>query len=311
MSYLRTILVATTALTLVTSQADAATIASVMNGGIRIISLYGDIIPGDNETFRSIINQGSYPTVVDLNSPGGELRDSLMIGEMVKSNGYYTHVGPNVVCASGCAYIWIAGVQRQVGMNAHIGFHGAFDYNKETTSDGNAVLGAYLGSLGFNFGVIAKLTAPKPDDMLWLTAELATNLGITYYFDSPSSTTTTVVRSNPSQTEVTPGDVADWASMGEWIQTASRKTVTQAIALASDIQVRFPATNVSVFMSNQSGWYVVALGPYAHAQGLRDKLVAQGDIPSDSIVRTGAHFAAFEWGNSKHWISINHSVPIS
>jgi hypothetical protein len=211
-----------------------------------------------------------------------------MIGQTIRNNGFSTHVGADVVCASGCAFIWIAGVPRYVGENAHLGFHGAFDYNKKTTSDGNAVLGAYLSGLGFSYGTIARLTAPSPDDMLWMTTELSTELGITWAWESEMKNPP-VARNDPPVDNRS----IDWSQYGTWIQIASRSNLSQAREIATQMRAENPDISdyINIFTSS-NGYYAVAFGPVrtdAH-KILSSWFSTGGIVPSDSFVTSGRHY---------------------
>ena len=94
-----------------------------------------------------------------------------------------------------------------------------------------------------------------------------------------------------------PASVAEnWASYGEWIQAASRKPVSEATRLAAGIHQQVRSTFV---FASDSGWYIVALGPYATgtAAAARDRLISVGAIPKDSQIKTGAHFGSLVWGD--------------
>ena len=59
-------------------------------------------------------------------------------------------------------YIWLAGVERAAYSDASIGFHSAVNTkNSENSGVGNAVLGAYLSRLGFNYDAIIYRTQTK------------------------------------------------------------------------------------------------------------------------------------------------------
>jgi hypothetical protein len=76
--------------------------------------------------------------------------------------------------------IWIAGTERIVFKNdSRVGFHAAYN-----PSDGqehgatNALIGAYLTRLGFNYSAVVYLTSAAPDEMEWLDDGTAKKYGI-------------------------------------------------------------------------------------------------------------------------------------
>jgi len=122
-----------------------------------------------------------FALTVHLDSPGGAVKEAIQIGEFIRKEKFNTFVNEQVVCASACGLIWLAGNKRYAHVVAHIGFHAVFDGNdkdKKTSSSGNAIVGAYLGSLGFNYNAIAYLTMAPTDKMEWLSANIAKNYGI-------------------------------------------------------------------------------------------------------------------------------------
>jgi hypothetical protein len=99
----------------------------------------------------------------------------------------------------------------------------------------------------------------------------------------------------PSPT-VPQGIQAHWADFGEWIQIASRATLTDAIHFAARVQTHVPNT---VVFSSDRGWFAVAVGPYAYGTGgsaLRQLLNA--GVPGDSFVTVGEHYVTLLWGIS-------------
>ena len=147
---------------------------------LNAITVIGRIDSGDAYRFENIVSTIDGPTLVILNSPGGVVVDGLDIGLTIHRKGYFTAVPEDSVCASVCGLIWLAGSERGVAPSSKIGFHAAYGPNGEETGSGNALVGGYLKELGFSYGAIAYLTNAPPDDMQWLTPEIATKFGITY-----------------------------------------------------------------------------------------------------------------------------------
>lgn len=114
----------------------------------------------------------AYPgSLVVLDSPGGHVVPSLEVGRAVRATGASTFVPEGASCASGCAFIWVGGVQRDMAASARLGFHSAYVQrgNRSLVSiAGNAAVGAYYRELGLGDATIARLTSTPPEDIHWL-----------------------------------------------------------------------------------------------------------------------------------------------
>ena len=120
------------------------------DGVVEIIAIYGELLPGDEKTFANIALQ-TQSSLVILNSQGGSLSAALGIGKAIRVKGFRTYVPDHGVCASACGLIWLAGTAKALSTTARVGFHAAYreEYGvKSVTSSGNALVGAYLNSLG-------------------------------------------------------------------------------------------------------------------------------------------------------------------
>jgi hypothetical protein len=160
--------------------------------GCHTIYVTGDIGEGDADRFKEEVEKNKIiRAVVVLASGGGEMWNGLAIGRMVKEKSFVTFVPKDKFCLSVCANIWLAGSTRYLQQGSRVGFHGAFKMAVDknggilkgakpvVSSGGNAVVGAYLASLGFSDEAIYKLTAASPDSLLWLDSpSLAKELGI-------------------------------------------------------------------------------------------------------------------------------------
>ncbi len=105
----------------------------------------GIIKAGDFEKFRNkLVEKGKPPTPLYLNSPGGDLREALKIGRLVRKLRLNTTApiliastkelvcwkwttrveirelkkGDECICASACFFIYVAGVDRNGGYDA-------------------------------------------------------------------------------------------------------------------------------------------------------------------------------------------------
>lgn len=177
MKYIKIIL--TAALLIIANIAIAADIQRHQIDKQNVITIFGEIKPGDSEKFERL---AIYPTMfVLLRSDGGNILDALMIGEIIYDKKYITIVGDST-CASACGLIWLAGAKRFSSSTARIGFHAVSNSttNRES-SQGNALVGAYLTKLGFSYKAVMYMTAAAPDEMNWLSQKDAAKIGVSYH----------------------------------------------------------------------------------------------------------------------------------
>lgn len=149
-------------------------------GSTPIISLAGPIALGDDVKFDDFARALRYPAIVRLSSYGGNTMAALAIGREIAKLGYTTYVADSEVCASACGLIWLAGRQRYSGPKALIGLHATYlqqDGKNVETSPGNALVGKYLGELGYQDDFVVYATSAAPADMAWL------NRGVTDHFN--------------------------------------------------------------------------------------------------------------------------------
>lgn len=150
------------------------------SGDFVFITVEGELVAGDEKKFAQAALQNDMAIVV-LNSPGGSTLAGVEIGKAIRLKGFFTYVPADTVCASACGYAWLAGVQRYMEETSKIGFHASFiqenGVNRET-GVGNALVGAYLNSLGLSQYAIAYISSAPPDSMTWLTLQDAESVGI-------------------------------------------------------------------------------------------------------------------------------------
>lgn len=163
--------------------------AAVINknslGDINFITIEGPIVIDDLSKFEGISSSSaefsSGPTVVMLNSPGGNLITGLAIGETIRANRLSTAVMNGSECTSICALIWLAGTKRYLGTSAKVGFHAAYsgtEADAKEVGEANAFVGAYLSKLGLSYAAIAFATEAAPGEMQWLHPSDAERIGI-------------------------------------------------------------------------------------------------------------------------------------
>jgi hypothetical protein len=82
------------------------------------IKIEGYLTQSDLTDFQSAIkklkqeNLHLHLNVVQLNSIGGKPSAAIQIGELIRKHRLTTYIAPDSKCYSGCAYIFVGGVQR-------------------------------------------------------------------------------------------------------------------------------------------------------------------------------------------------------
>lgn len=260
---------------------------------VSFITIEGEIEFGDEARFADLAI-GLPHGIVLLNSPGGNVHAGIEIGKAIRLKGFGTAVAGGHHCASACALAWLGGIQRMMSSDSAVGFHAVYldsDPDRLADSVGNALVGAYLNSIGLAPQAIAYITEAQPREMRWLSFEDARAVGIEVIsLDPPEAL------AEPGST-LPGGRIDDWASSGEWIQIYSRQSLAEAIDMASTYRREFP--DIFVFRYD-NGWYVGAIGPYpfGKARAEKDRLVRARRIPSDSLVHRGERFEKLVWGTA-------------
>ncbi len=147
---------------------------------VAIITVTGELELGDHLRFiKAVLPVGR--GIVVLGSEGGNLQAGIEIGKAIRLKDLTTYVPDDILCASACALAWLGGTQRFMAANAKIGFHAAFRMQNGSPTEsglGNALVGAYLNSLGLSQRAVAFISSADPRSMQWLTIENASQNGI-------------------------------------------------------------------------------------------------------------------------------------
>jgi hypothetical protein len=108
------------------------------------IEITGEVVPGDDARFKSIISTMPAGGFIYLESPGGSALTAIAIGRLIRARGLNTSITAGT-CASACGIIWLAGVRRHIGPTGKVGFHAAYNgVTLEQSGFANALIGAYL-----------------------------------------------------------------------------------------------------------------------------------------------------------------------
>ena len=196
----------------------AATFKSVATkDGKTIILLTGEIIEGDADTLKAAIktanDAGKLVSGVRLNSPGGNLLESLKLADVVRFAKVATNVAGNATCASACFLVYAAGATKFANYTAQVGVHGASDKQGEETVVSSAAtvsMARAAKDLGVPAAIIGRMVVTPPNEMVWLTPQDLQSIGTTMIgkpSQTPISSTATATADPsivPKQTQ--PGD---------------------------------------------------------------------------------------------------------
>ena len=135
------------------------------SGGVLRVS--GTIDPGSAERFAAEIAQvGEYVKRIELNSPGGSVRDALAISRAIRERELDTAVADGALCASSCPLILAGGTARHAGSAAAIGVHQVFIPQGELRNADNEV----SGTQALTAEITRHLETMGVDPALWLHA---------------------------------------------------------------------------------------------------------------------------------------------
>ena len=164
-------------------------VRKVQGSDTPIIIVSGNIVSGDEKTFRRISLEHDHAVVL-LNSMGGALGPALSIGEAIRLREYVTVVPSGSVCASACALVWLAGEHRALSPSGKVGFHASYyEENGQLieTGVGNAVIGHYLSRLNLPERAVIFATSSSPRQITWLDAASRDSSGIPFDVFSDTS----------------------------------------------------------------------------------------------------------------------------
>jgi hypothetical protein len=131
-----------------------------------IVTISGDIIVSDRDEFVER-TEGIVRAQVALSGPGGAVRAAINIGEIIHAKGWETFVPEGAFCHSACAYIWAAGNPHTMGLGTELAWHSGYLGRDDQHADGNgnALLGKYLGDMGYSYDEIDLMIGTDPNDM--------------------------------------------------------------------------------------------------------------------------------------------------
>jgi hypothetical protein len=290
------------------TEANAATILDIPIGdGSGFMMVSGKLELEDEKKFNIVAQRYNKGAVV-FSSPGGNLAAGIKIGQIIRMRNFATGVAPNTKCASACALAWLGGTQRFMSSTSLIGFHAAFVVENGSpveTGLGNAIVGAYLTTLGLPLSAVIYISKSAPHDMTWLNVEDAKQTGIDVSLldltEQEIGNAKPVMP--PAQTGNQKESVEQSRGAGivpalkqseRWMVIASRGTLKDALSVAQQYKKTFPSTFITQSENGQYGIIVgridVVASPY-----LLTELIESKRVPKDSYLSLGKRFTSVAW----------------
>jgi len=147
-----------------------------------VVLAEGDIAYGSVDRFRQVASGLPRGVPVILNSGGGNVLGSMLLGFAFRERGAAVLVPRGALCASACTYAFLGGVVRGAPAGARLGVHRFYlaeqapsnvVLDKKTEADTTALLRRYVAAMGANPELIALAGSVSPSRMHFLTpAEL-------------------------------------------------------------------------------------------------------------------------------------------
>jgi len=185
-----------------------------------------------------------------------------------------------------------------------IGFHAAFKVDNGSiveTGLGNAVVGAYLTTLGLPLSAVIYISKASPNEITWLNLEDAKQVGIDVALLDLGATGSSITEKTPDNERIEAGkehhdtaknsldQVPELQASERWLVVASRGYLEEAISIAQKYKKQFPETRV---VKSENGQYGVTLGRFdaKEAPALMKRLIEEKRIPPDSYLSAGKRF---------------------
>ena len=122
-----------------------------------IIEIRGEIVSGDANRLKKAIAQAApnirldslYDLTISINSPGGDVKEAVSMGNIVRQSLVSVSVEGGGVCASACFFVWLAGVPHFAASSEQMKFW-IKTYKKwdDTLGEGNEMTNALRNGLG-------------------------------------------------------------------------------------------------------------------------------------------------------------------
>ncbi len=141
------------------------------------VLIQGSIQKGDYARIVQFVrhpdNYGRFARSVFLDSPGGDLVETVRIAHLLEQSYAATHVEPGARCYSACFILWMSGVSRNVAQGATLGVHRihvkvdgkAMDPESERFASIARRVEYYMASLGTPRTILDKMNATASASM--------------------------------------------------------------------------------------------------------------------------------------------------
>jgi hypothetical protein len=170
------------ALPVAASAANFTTVSDACGEGCTTISIIGKIEVNDDDRFdRLIKNQNIDKALVRLDSPGGYIAPTMVMGDRIRYAGFWTYVPNGAICTSACADIWLAGRKRFLAPNGRLGFHSTgqtINGIRVPAPSGDAAVLVYFRRLGLSDEAISYFFAASTFDISYVTLRTLRQLGV-------------------------------------------------------------------------------------------------------------------------------------
>lgn len=159
-----------------------------------VVSAVGEITNDTPTLFEAFIQEhgvvSDKDTTVVLNSPGGSLMGGLKMGEIIRANGFSTHIaqletvsgGGYVLsegsCASACAYAYLGGQRRSIELQSKYGVHQIstttdaivpLSQAVRTTQDIISAISEYIERMGASPEIATIATRTSDSSIQWIS----------------------------------------------------------------------------------------------------------------------------------------------
>lgn len=143
--------------------------------------LEGTIEDGDAARLISLIDGADpSPEKLILQSPGGSVRDALLLGSHIRTSGIGTQILAGEYCYSACPYVLAGGTSRDISDDASVGVHQHYFGKKsylpaafavEDIQRGQGAVMTFLDEMGIDPMVMQHALTTPPDEIYVLLPE--------------------------------------------------------------------------------------------------------------------------------------------
>jgi hypothetical protein len=159
-----------------------------------IINVKGEISKGDAARFPKWVTDNikheDKIAGISFDSPGGSVREALVMADGIKQTEVATIVGSGEKCVSACFLIFAAGKNRYVSKEGFIGVHSLVIKGEGENLDakGSTLDLARIATekLGVPPSIIGRMVATRPEKVYWLNRSDLAEMGVQIIDDKPA-----------------------------------------------------------------------------------------------------------------------------